>query len=257
MAYGEQAIAQMREAFGTVDERYQAMREAFIMREYRTARGKEFALHGFCRRLSILALTTRHVFELLPPDLDGVPKKELLDDVTIQVQAFMINAFGAMDNLAWTWCFERGLKRDNGKEIPASWVSLSPKNTFLVPTLSDDFQARLAELKEWFSIIEGYRHGLAHRIPLYIPPFAVLESKVAEYAELETKVFEALSRRSLDEMEKHQADQRALQVFHPRIMHSFEERARTIDFHPQMLTDFGLAEDLGRRMLEELDSLEQ
>jgi hypothetical protein len=256
MAYGAESIAEMAEAYGTVESRFLTLREDLIVRNYRSKRGQEFAVHGYCRRLHTLALTTRHVFEMLPPDVNGVPDKAVLDDVTIQVQAFVFNIFGAIDNLAWTWFYERDPKRDDGKEVPATWVGLAPANTFLVSTLSKPFQDRIAELKEWFRVIEGYRHGLAHRIPLYIPPYSVPEKKEAEYKELGAKVLDAMTRHEWDEMEKHEADQLAMHVFHPQIMHSFEEGARTISFHPQMLADFSLVEDLGRRMLEELNGLE-
>lgn len=256
MAYAKDDLAKMMDAFGSIDARFKKLREDLIMRKYRTSRGKEFAVHGFCRRLHTLALTTQHVFEMLPPHKEGVPKKEVLDDVTIQVQAFVFNVFGAIDNLAWCWFYEKELKRNNGKDVPASWIVLSPENTFLVPTLSQPFREHITELKTWFDVIEGYRHGLAHRIPLYIPPYAVPDDKAAEYHDLDAKVADALSRHAWDEMEKHEAEQLAMHVFHPQIMHSFEEGARTISFHPQMISDFGLVEVLGRRMLDELNSLE-
>lgn len=256
MSYAKEAIGEMKEAYRTVEARFLKLREDLIVRKYRTARGQEFAVHGYCRRLHTLALTTRHVFEMLPPDVDGVPDKGVLDDVTIQVQAFVFNVFGAIDNLAWAWFYERAPVREDGKDVPAKWIGLSPDNTFLVATLSMPFQDRIAELKEWFRVIEGYRHGLAHRIPLYIPPYSVPEDKEAEYKELGAKVLDAMARHEWDEMEKHEADQLAMHVFHPQIMHSFEEGARTISFHPQMLADFGLVEDLGHRMLDELNLLE-
>ncbi len=255
MAYGAEDLAKMMEAFSSIDERYNSLREDLILRDYRSTRGQEFAVHGFCRRLHTLALTTRHVFEMLPPDIESVPQKEVLDDVTIQVQAFVFNVFGAIDNLAWCLFYEKGMKRENGKAVPASWIALSPDNKFLVPTLSKPFREHIAELKTWFDVIEGYRHGLAHRIPLYIPPFAIPTDKIAEYHDLDAKVLDALSRHAWDEMEKHEAAQLAMHVFHPEMMHSFEEGVSSVRFHPQMLSDFGLVEVLGRRMLNELNSL--
>lgn len=256
MGYDKEDLSQMLEAYGSVASRTRKLREELIMRKYRSRRGQEFAVHGFCRRLETLALTTRHVFEMLPPDVEGVPKKEVLDDVTIQLQAFVFNVFGAIDNLAWTWFHERDPKQENGKPVPAKYVGLAPDNTFLIGTLSKEFQDHIAELKDWFQVIEGYRHGLAHRIPLYIPPYSVPEDKSDEYNQLGALALEAMSRQAWDEMEKHDADQKALEVFHPMMMHSFEEGARTISFHPQMIADFGLVEVMGRRMLNELNSLE-
>ena len=255
MPYSADTIAEMMEAYGTVESRFQKLREELIMRKYRTKRGQEFAVHGYCRRLHTLALTTKHVFEMLPPEQEEVPDKGVLDDVTIQIQAFIFNVFGSIDNLAWTWFYERDPKQENGKPVPAKYIGLAPDNTFMVGTLSAGFQEHIAELKDWFQVIEGYRHGLAHRIPLYIPPFAVPEDRDAEYNQLGALALEAMSRQAWDEMEKHEADQKALEVFHPMMMHSFEEGARTISFHPQMLADFGLVEVMGRRMLDELNSL--
>lgn len=256
MGYEKNDLAQMREAFESIQTRYLKLREDLIVRDYKTARGKEFAVHGFCRRLHTLALTTQNVFGMLPPDFQGVPEKDVLNNVTIQVQAFVFNTFGAIDNLAWCWFYEKGLTRPNGKDVPASWVVLSPENEFLVPTLSEPFRAHLAELKSWFDVIEGYRHGLAHRIPLYIPSYSVPENRAAEYKDLDAKVIDALARQAWDEMDKHEADQLAMHTFHPLMMHSFEEGARTISFHPQMVGDFALVEVLGRRMLDELKTLD-
>lgn len=81
------------------------------------------------------------------------------------------------------------------------------------------------------------------------------EDKDAEYNQRGALALEAMSRKAWDEMEKHEADQKALEVFHPMMMHSFEEGARTVSFHPQMLADFGLVEVMGRRMLDELKGL--
>lgn len=91
MPYSAETISEMMEAYGSVESRFSKLREDMIMRKYRTKRGQEFAVHGFCRRLHTLALTTKHVFEMLPPDKEGVPDKGVLDDVTIQIQAFVFN----------------------------------------------------------------------------------------------------------------------------------------------------------------------
>ena len=140
MSYSAESIAEMAEGFATVEERFLKLREDLIVRKYRTVRGQEFAVHGYSRRLHTLALTTQNVFEMLPPEVDGIPEKEILDDVTIQVQAFVFNIFGAIDNLAWTWFYERDPKREDGKDVPATWVGLAPTNTFLISSLSEHFR---------------------------------------------------------------------------------------------------------------------
>ncbi len=53
--------------------------------------------------------------------------------------------------------------------------------------------------------------------------------------------------------ERLSAEQKALAVFNPVMTHSFLEDADFVVFHPQLWTDFSTIEELGQRMLEELD----
>jgi len=41
--------------------------------------------------------------------------------------------------------------------------------------------------------------------------------------------------------------------FRPWIQHSFEEKAKPIVFHAQLLADFAMTEELGKKMLLELN----
>ena len=49
------------------------------------------------------------------------------------------------------------------------------------------------------------------------------------------------------------AEQEKLAVFNPIMTHSFEEEAKIVVFHAQLIADFNTIEELGRKMLEELD----
>lgn len=45
-----------------------------------------------------------------------------------------------------------------------------------------ELQAYLAEHDAWFEYLEDYRHALAHRIPLYIPPRQLGPTAQGEFA---------------------------------------------------------------------------
>ena len=53
--------------------------------------------------------------------------------------------------------------------------------------------------------------------------------------------------------ERLQAEQDSLMTFRPWMTHSFEEKAGVVHFHRQLLADFNTIDELGRKMLVELD----
>ena len=46
------------------------------------------------------------VFEILPPEQDERPSDRILFGATVFIQSFVMNIFGALDNLAWIWVSE-------------------------------------------------------------------------------------------------------------------------------------------------------
>jgi hypothetical protein len=132
-----------------------AIQERYLTRRFSNDRAKEFAQQGFARRLGTLARCMRNAFSVLPPDLDGVPSDDATHDAAIQLQTFVINVFGCLDNLAWVWVLERDLKRPDGSDMPPEWVGLRPKNTRVRQSFSTAFQSYLDSLAPWFDYQEG------------------------------------------------------------------------------------------------------
>jgi hypothetical protein len=97
---------------------------------------------------------------------------------------------GCLDNLAWIWVTEKQLKTARGKPLTGNLVGFSRRNIY--ESFSTEFQHYLEGLNGWFEGMEGYRHALAHRIPLYIPPFAVHPTKIELYDDFENQKNEAL-----------------------------------------------------------------
>lgn len=253
MFFSQQSLQRLGEEHLTVSGKYARLVEAYMKHSFNDARAREHARHGFSRRLKTLVRCIDNTFEILPPDRFDLPTSEELSDANINLQAFVFNVFGSVDNLAWIWVCEKTLTKDNGSPIPNKWVGLRKKNKSVRDSFSPEFQEYLNGLDKWFDHQEKFRHAVAHRIPLYVPPYVITEDKEAAYRDFDDRKTDALNRGALGYYDRLSAEQDALGVFMPIMTHSFAEDAKSVVFHTQLLDDFNTIEELGRKMLEELD----
>jgi len=224
----------------------------YLAQDYKSAPAKEHAHHGFVRRVKTLVRCIQNVFEALPPHRDTVPSSEAISDATINIQAFVFNSFGAIDNLAWIWVNEKGLKKKNGSPIPDAYVGLRKANKLVRESFSPEFCGYLEKLDNWFENLDDFRHALAHRIPLYIPPFVISPENEPRYHGLEERKWAALVQQDFRQYENLDAEQATLGFFRPWMRHSFLENSTPIVFHVQLLADFNTIEELGEKFLIEL-----
>jgi hypothetical protein len=224
--------------------RYQA-------RTYRSERGREYAFHGFGRRLSLLRTAIDQVFTALPPERDGIPEEEEIMKATVAIQAFVVNLVGCLDNLAWVWVYEKGVTASTGAELDRKSVGLWKRE--VQATMSENFRAYLDERKPWFESVNNFRDALAHRIPFYIPPYGVPNSKLEEHTRLENEASAALVRWDFATYDRARNDQKKLADFRPVITHSYYEHSGFAYFHFQLLCDWLTIEEMGLKVLEELD----
>ena len=253
MFFSQEALQRLEEEYLTVSGKYARLLEAYLKRSYNDARAREHAQHGFSRRLKTLVRCIVNTFEILPPDRVDLPTSEELSDANINLQAFVFNVFGSVDNLAWIWVYEKNLTKEDGSSIPNEWVGLRKKNKLVRDSFSPEFLEYLNGLDEWFDHLENFRHAVAHRIPLYVPPYVITPDKEAAYRDFDDRKTDALNRGALEDYDRLSAEQDALGVFRPIMTHSFAEDAKSIVFHAQLLADFNTIEELGWKMLEELD----
>jgi hypothetical protein len=197
-------------------------------------RGKEYLVHGVCRRLQTIRRCLRDIFEAFPPE-----REQLLDDdersrVEVALQAFLINLFGLFDNTAWVFLHEKkvSLKRNaiglflapTQKHLPAQLV------TFVTDP----------KIASWHGkYVKPYRDALAHRIPLYVPPMGLTEPEQMRFRELQDAIFSALRDGDLSKVEALQNEQGGLGSVLPVYVHSLSESeaSETIWLHPQVLVD--------------------
>lgn len=118
---------------------------------------------------------------MLPPEKDAFPEHDDLIGATISIQAFVLNVFGALDNLAWIWASELPLK------VSAMKTGLGPKCKDVRASFSPGMLNYLRNLDPWFEHIVDFRDALAHRIPLYVPPYCVPDANDAAYMALDAR----------------------------------------------------------------------
>lgn len=92
----------------------------YTLFHFRSEQAREYAHQGFMRRIRTLQRCIENVFRIIPPERVDRPTKSELDDAQINLQAFYANTYGAADNLAWIFVFERGMLENRARE---SWAS--------------------------------------------------------------------------------------------------------------------------------------
>jgi hypothetical protein len=247
--YKQEQLEQIKEKRETIDRRYNNLLLKVSRWPLQNEHAREFALHGYMRRVGTLRRCIDNVFKLVPPGTIKIPSKTKLHDIQINVQAFIANVYGATDNLAWVWVHERGL----ADKIPRNHIGFRVSNKEVRSSLPSAFHDYLKTLDPWMKYIVEYRDALAHRIPLYIPPGGVPTKNVDAYNDLESRIRDALHVRGDGfEYQRLSAEQSLLLVFQPVITHSIRETTAHFAFHAQMIADFATVEELGLKMLREI-----
>jgi hypothetical protein len=246
--FNRKQLAQMRETLQAVRPKTDNLLLKYVAHQFVDSRAKEYAHHGFARRIQTLARCIENAFRIVPPGTVKIPSKNRLHDVQINIQAAIGNTYGCVDNLAWVWVHERGL----ANSIDRQQVGLRKHHKKVRETLSAELREYLDTLESWFGYLVDYRDAFAHRIPLYIPPGGVRPKDHERAKELEDRKTAALNALNPYEYERLDAEQVKLFVFQPLICHSFNEMPAPMAFHPQLIADFLTVEALGLKMLGEL-----
>jgi hypothetical protein len=242
--FSPDVLQTLAENCASLRARNDALAESFLSLKYNNSLGREHATHGYLRRVSIMTYCVEKIFTLIPPERDALPDDDLLIEATICIQAFVMNVFGALDNLAWIWVSEKALSIDRTQ------IGLAQKCKAVRASFSPQLRDYLSGLDRWFNHIVDFRDALAHRIPLYIPPYCVPDANQAAYSALNARKFAA---QDADEYDRIKAEQLELVVFQPIMKHTLEDKKPAVVFHFQLLQDFGTVEEIGRKLIIELN----
>lgn len=222
----------------------------YMARKYKEKRSYEYAHHGFSRRLLSMIHNSKRIFEVLPPNLDENPRRDNVMDATSFLHAFLMNVYGAIDNLARIWCVEAGVKTSSDMHI-----GFRKKNATVRDTLSNELTNCLNQAEDWFEYLDSYRHSVAHRIPVYIPFSTIDETSEVEYNKLENELKDAIHNKNANLYYEVFFKQQSLGVFKPVMMHSFGENARPVFFHGQIICDIATVTNMSKILLKDLEGL--
>lgn len=253
LPYSREQIDQMEDTLEEWRVREMAVTRALFAYTFVEGAAREMMQHGFSRRVADLKHTLERLFEVLPPEANA-PTQRDIRDATAFLQAFVINTFGAIDNLAWVWALEARIT-DGGKPLKRKHIGLTAGNATLRGSLSDATQTYLKGTDGWFTYLEDYRHALAHRVPLYIPPKMFNDADTAEFRRLEAEML--AEGWSWERWHEVQNGQRQLGVFEPVMMHSYGEGARPVRFHAQMISDFATVIEIAEHVINDLQGLQR
>jgi hypothetical protein len=253
MFFAQAALQSLENDFAAMPMRRDEVLDALLSRTYQVPRAWEFAAHGVSRRLKTMTHCIGNVFGILPPEREDHPSMDELTDAIIYIQAFIFNAFACLDNLAWIWVCEKKLTTERGEPIPAGKVGLGKRCKLVRRSLPLGVRKHLKSIDPWFDHLENFRHALAHRIPLYIPPYVVAEKDLAAYQLLHAQKAKARRRGNERKYAQLDAKQKALTRYQPEMVHSVTDKSKRIVFHPQLLSDFKTICELALKINAALD----
>jgi hypothetical protein len=251
--FSKEVIEELYVGLDELRAKYIDLMPRFSTGKFSNEKAREYAAHGFSRRLRTMVRCIENVFAILPPEKENIPSRDEVVDVQINLQAFIFNIFGSLDNLAWLWVSEKEIKKENGSPLPSIFIGLFVKKSPIQDTFSDEFKNTLNEFRPWYKQVEDFRHALGHRIPLYVPPYTIDPIDVAEYNKLEVQAADAASKIKLKEYDSILEKQAALGRPPCVMTHSFSEGSQQVVFHAQMLADFNTVYTIGLGMAKELD----
>lgn len=253
--FSDEALLSIKNGRSSIDDGFVDIVDKFLAFSYKNDRAREFAHNGFCRRFGDIKRAIEIVFEKLPPELSSIPDRNSVIDSTIAIQSLVMNVFGCLDNLAWIWVLERPVKAPDGSDLNPLKLGLGPKCREVRLSFSMEFISYLDSKQRWIDAhLKGFRDSLAHRVPLYIPPYIVSPEAAGRDQEIDQEKIAALLRGDLERHEEIENEQRLLRFWRPWMMHSSFERSPQVVFHAQIIADYKTVEEFGRKMLDELDS---
>jgi hypothetical protein len=150
--FSEQNLSDFQEKFQSIEGKADRLVFQYVSYPFKNKLAKEYANHGFGRRVGTLWRCIENVFKIIPPETTIIPAKSILYDTQINIQAFIANVYGGVDNLAWTLVHERGLTNT----ITRTQVGLRKGHTAVRSSLSPEFQTYLSSLDEWFDYVVEY-----------------------------------------------------------------------------------------------------
>lgn len=199
-----------------------------------SAKARKILFEGALRRLLLIIESISIVFDTIPPSTVAIPPRKAITLATICLHAHVLNVYGFLDCLAHIWVIERNVLSASGAPLPRQHVGLRSENSTVRRSLPEELNATLNKYDGWFDGLERYRHSLAHRVPLYIPPSLVDPSKREEY-----QVLNRDWNLELDDVRRSELQTKMDSISHFKSIMLFDlDESDGVFFHAQMVADF-------------------
>lgn len=246
--FTDEAITKLEDELRSVQKRRDNLFLALYPLELRNPQARRILEQGVMRRISLLSRATIELFDILPPTFVGIPPKATIDLATLLIQANIVNTYGLLDCWAHVWALEFDVRCKKNKPLRNENIGIGKTKRQFRNSLTGGLR-ELIELREpWIQQLSSYRHSLAHRIPLYIPPNMVDPKNADEYNRLQTAWYLSLDRKERQDL-KEKMDN--LSHFKAMIAYDLDEDD-PVFFHPQLLINFITVEELSMRFLHEI-----
>lgn len=219
MQYSDQQIEDIKHEYILITSYLCDINEKIKQISLNNTLAQDYITKGLFRRLFVMHRAIENVFTIYPADRLQPLKEYERHDVEINIESFIINTSGCLDNMAWVWTYEKDLFNKNPK-LTKFDVSLQ-KNKKIRKTFSPEFKNYLKNIDEWVLLNADYRDALAHKIKAYLAPYVIYENDLNEKY--------ALPLFSLDV---------------DKMLH--------IAFHYQILIDFKTIKELSFKFIDEL-----
>ncbi len=210
----------------------------------------EYLEQGVGRRIKTARRCFDNLFKIFPPERTRLLQIEELNDIQINLHAFAMNIYGILDNIAWVYMLEQG--RASTTTGDRTSVGLFNKRTqqHLTESLRNYLNSKLLS---WFEeYAKNYRDALAHRIPLYVPPYTVTTKDSAKWQHLGSAIQVAMTKRDIAEVNRLRAEQDSLGTICGAFSHLLSDDARPVILHPQMICDALTVSELIEKVVEDV-----
>lgn len=196
----------------------------------------KFAKHGVGRRIRLVYHSLRNIFAVIPTNSSELIPDENLINASINLQSFLSNLYGILDNIAWVWYYENP-ELHTIFERHKQQIGLTRKHSQFRKHLPKPFLNTLKQNDNWISFIKEIRDALAHQIPLYIIPAMVDEKNKDIYYELDNQKLSCIISRDFDTFDKIEKQQRSMSYFHPYWIKETKGETTPMVLHPQAISD--------------------
>lgn len=210
MPYTEEAVREIESHWHSLSSDLHELQLCAIRTENSTTNieVKKHLTYGIGRRLKIINASLHNIFSTYPPNHNEKLSPIDLDNLNINLHAFLINICGIFDNFAWVFVYEHGLTCLIENKYN---VGLFNKNTkIFLPENLKKYLSEQTTIKWHREHLKAYRDALAHSIPLYIPPIIFSKNDVQLYSDLNIEINSAIKNHDWDAVDQLQSKQSKL-----------------------------------------------